>query len=70
MMSESPMSETTSSVKCMALITMKVASSDAGIAIMTTMAFRQACRNSMITIAVSTMPSNRFWNTPSSDACV
>ena len=45
-------------------------SSDVGIATMTTIALRHACKNSISTIAVSTIPSPRLWTTPASDAWV
>ncbi len=49
MMSERPISDTLSSVSPITRITTNVASSDDGIAIITTTALRQACRNSMST---------------------
>ncbi len=70
MISESPISETLSSVSPITRMTQNVASSELGIAIITTAAFRHACRNSISTIAVSTMPSSSDWFTPLSDACV
>ena len=70
MMSESPISDTMSSVKCSSRMTMSVASSELGIAIMTTTALRHACRKNMSTMAVSTMPSSRLSRTPLSDFCV
>ena len=66
----SPIIEMTSIVKPMSFMTMNVARSDAGIAIMTTTALRHACRKSSMTIAVSTMPSSRLCSTPSTDARV
>ena len=67
MISETPISETMSSVKCISFITMNVESNEHGIAIMTTRALRQACRNSISTTAVRTIPSNKLCSTPSSD---
>ena len=66
--SESPISEMMSSVKLQMRITMKVASSEHGIAIMTTSALRQACRKSISTIAVRMIPSTRLCSTPLSEA--
>jgi len=70
MISETPINEMMSSVKCICFITINVESSEHGIAIMTTSALRQACRKSISTTAVSTMPSKRLCSTPSSDFCV
>ena len=68
--SDSPMSESTSIVKPSIHTTKNVASSDAGIAIRTTSALRHTCRNSSSTIAVSTIPSPRFCSTPLIDCIV
>ena len=70
MISESPISETLSSVRPMMRMTTNVASSEDGIAIITTAALRHACRNSISTIAVRKIPSNSDCSTPLSDACV
>ena len=64
MISESPISEMMSSVKFIMRMTMNVASSDDGIAIMTTSALRHACRKNISTTAVSRMPSARLCKTP------
>ena len=65
-----PISEITSTVMPITRITMKVASSETGIEIMTTTALRHACRKSSMTIAVRKMPSTRLCSTPLIDAFV
>jgi hypothetical protein len=70
MISDNPISETMSRVKCRTFITMNVASRETGIEIITTAALRHACRKNISTTAVSTMPSTRLWMTPVREACV